>query len=136
MKKTFALCIACLMIGFTSALAAVNIIPKPTSVVERQGAFQLRNGLTIGYNDASLQPAAAYLQDMLTRATALRIKTGKKGRIQLMLLAPDPAIRRVYSSSHIAIEVLSTASPPCANCSPTRLRERLTFKAWRGACQP
>lgn len=90
MKKTFTFCIACLMIGFTSALAAVNIIPKPTSVVERQGAFQLRNGLTIGFNDASLQPAAAYLQDMLTRATALRIKTGKKGRIQLTLLAPDP----------------------------------------------
>ena len=86
MKKTFSLFIALWTASLLTSMAAVNIIPKPSSVVERQGTFVLKDGLTIGYNDPSLAPAANYLQEMLTRATGLRIKTGKKGKIQLNLV--------------------------------------------------
>ena len=57
-----------------TACATVNIIPKPTTVTELEGSFQLHDGLTIGYNDAALAPAATYLQEMLVRATGFSIK--------------------------------------------------------------
>ena len=87
MKKSISLCVACLLLCVGMAQAAVNIIPKPTAVTEREGAFQLKDGLTIGYNDPSLAPAAAYLQEVLARDTGLRInvKAGK-GKIQLSLV--------------------------------------------------
>ena len=85
MKKSILCLAACLLVTITTASAALNIIPRPTSVTELEGTFLLRDGLTIGYNDASLAPAATYLQEMLSRATGLRIRTGKKGKIQLSL---------------------------------------------------
>ena len=77
------------MLCATSAWTQVNIIPKPTSLIVREGVFPLKDGLTIGCNDASLAPAAQYLQEMLTTVTGLTIKTGKKGKIQLMLVDPN-----------------------------------------------
>jgi len=69
-----------------AAQAAVNIIPKPTSVTEMDGAFLLKNSMTIGYNDPSLQPAATYLQELLTETTGLSFRTkAGKGKIQLSL---------------------------------------------------
>ena len=86
MKIIMSFCVTCL-IGVATAMATVNIIPKPTSVVEREGSFLLTNGLTIGYNDASLAPAATYLQQMLSQATGYKIKTkAGKGKIQLSLI--------------------------------------------------
>ena len=80
----------CLLVGTVMAFGKVSVIPKPTSLTEREGSFLLKDGLTIGYNDASLAPAATYLQEMLTRATGLRIKTKVgKGKIQLNLINPD-----------------------------------------------
>ena len=71
-------------------MAAVNIIPKPTSVVEREGAFRLKDGLTVGYNNPALAPAATYLKELLTEATGLRINTkAGKGKIQLNIVLPD-----------------------------------------------
>ena len=84
-KKTF-LCLSFLLLCAGTAMATVNIIPKPTSVVEHEGSFPLKNGLTIGYNDKSLEPAATYLQEILSRETGLDFKTGKKGKIQLSLI--------------------------------------------------
>lgn len=89
MKKKVILCVACLLMCFCATMQAVNIIPKPTSVIEKEGSFYLRDGLTIGYNDVSLEPAATYLQEMLVQATGYRIKTGKKGKIQLTLVDPN-----------------------------------------------
>ena len=85
MKKSITLCLSLLCLCVGTAMAEVNIIPKPTSVVEREGAFLLKDGLTIGYNDASLAPAATYLQEILSRETGLNFKIGKKGKIQLSL---------------------------------------------------
>lgn len=86
MKQRLFLWFACLFMGTISAFAEVNIIPKPTSVTMREGGFRLKDGMTIGYSDASLQPAANYLQEILTRATGLQIKIKQgKGRIQLTL---------------------------------------------------
>ena len=90
MKKRLTFLTACLLLCVGTAMAAVNIIPKPTSVVEREGSFQLRDGTTIGYSDASLEPAAIYLQEVLSRETGLNFKTGKKGKIQLCL-TPSPS---------------------------------------------
>ena len=88
-KRTIAWA-ACLLMSIAASFAEVNIIPKPTSITEQTGTFYLKDGLNIGTNDASLKPAAEYLQEMLTRATGLTIKAkGKKGKIQLTLLAPD-----------------------------------------------
>ncbi len=88
MKKRATLWLVCLVMGAVGAWAGVNIIPKPTSVTEKEGSFLLKDGLTIGYNDASLAPAAEYLQEMLTSGTGLRISTRQgKGKVQLMLLS-------------------------------------------------
>lgn len=79
--------LACLLLGMSAAFAKVNIIPKPTLLTEKEGVFVLKDKVTIGYNDASLSPAATYLQDMLTRATRLQVETKVgKGKIQLTLL--------------------------------------------------
>lgn len=90
MKKRITLCLSGLLLCVATIMAEVNIIPKPTSVVEKEGTFQLKDGQTIGYNDASLEPAAAYLQEVLSRETGLNFKTGKKGKIQLCL-TPSPS---------------------------------------------
>ena len=88
-KRTIAWA-ACLVMCIATSFAEVNIIPKPTVVTEKEGEFLLKDGLTIGANDASLTPAAEYLQEMLTRATGLNIKAkGKKGKIQLSIVSPD-----------------------------------------------
>ena len=90
MTKRLTLFTAYLLLCACAAMADINIIPKPTFIVDHTGTYVLKNGSTIGYNDASLAPAAAYLQEMLTRATGLRIKTkAGKGRIQLTLVNPD-----------------------------------------------
>ena len=86
MNKRITILTACLLLCVGTAMAEVNIIPKPTSITEREGAFQLKDGLTIGYNDASLEPAATYLQELLSRETGLSFKTGKKGKIQLSII--------------------------------------------------
>ncbi len=71
-------------------MAAVNIIPKPTSVIEREGTFRLKDGMTIGYNNPVLAPAATYLQDLLTQSTGFSFKTkAGKGKIQLNIVLPD-----------------------------------------------
>ena len=73
-----------------TAMAAVNIIPKPTSVLEKEGEFVFSKGFTIGYSDASLEPAATYLQEILTNATGLSFKTKLgKGKVQLSIVLPD-----------------------------------------------
>ena len=73
-----------------TAMAEVNIIPKPTSVVEHEGSFLLKDGMTIGYSDASLEPAATYLQGLLTQSTGLSFKAkAGKGKIQLSIVLPD-----------------------------------------------
>ena len=71
-------------------MAAVNIIPKPMSVEEKEGEFVFTKGFTIGYSDASLQPAAIYLQEVLENETGFRFKTKLgKGKVQLSLVLPD-----------------------------------------------
>lgn len=80
----------CLLLSVSTAMAEVNIIPKPTSVVEHEGEFLLRNNMTIGYGDSSLAPAATYLQKILSDATGFRFKTKMgKGKILLSLVLPD-----------------------------------------------
>ena len=87
MKKRIALCVSCLLLCLCSAMAAVNIIPKPMSVEEKEGEFVFTKGFTIGYSDASLQPAATYLQEVLENETGFRFKTKLgKGKVQLSLV--------------------------------------------------
>ena len=79
-----------MLLSVPTASPAVSIIPKPTSVVEREGAFMLRSGLTIGYSNPALAPAATYLQEVLAHATGLQFKTKEgKGKIQLSIVLPD-----------------------------------------------
>ena len=90
MNKRFTFLTACLLLCVGTAMAAVNIIPKPTSVVEKEGEFVFTKGFTIGYSDVSLQPAATYLQEVLTKATGLSFKTKLgKGKVQISLVLPD-----------------------------------------------
>lgn len=90
MKKRIALCVSCLLLCLCSAMAAVNIIPKPMSVEEKEGEFVFTKGFTIGYSDASLQPAAIYLQEVLEKQTGFNFKTKLgKGKVQLSLVLPD-----------------------------------------------
>lgn len=82
--------LVCIFFQLLPVQAEVNIIPKPVFVVEREGSFLLKDGLTIGYNDQSLEPAAAYLQELLAQGTGFCIKTkAGKGKIQLVLTGND-----------------------------------------------
>ena len=88
--KRLSILFTSLLLCAGTAMAAVNIIPKPTSVVEREGTFRLKNGMTIGYNNPVLAPAATYLQDLLTQSTGFSFKTkAGKGKIQLNIVLPD-----------------------------------------------
>ena len=88
--KRLSILFTSLLLCAGTAMAAVNIIPKPTSVVEREGTFRLKNGMTIGYNNPVLAPAATYLQDLLTQSTGFNFKTkAGKGKIQLNIVLPD-----------------------------------------------
>ncbi|MBO7471613.1 MAG: family 20 glycosylhydrolase [Bacteroidaceae bacterium] len=90
MKRKLSLLAACLLMCVSTTMATVNIIPKPTSLVEKEGEFVFTKGFTIGYNNTSLEPAATYLQELLTRDTGLNFKTRLgKGKIQLYLVLPD-----------------------------------------------
>ena len=90
MKRTLSLWAACLVMCVSTTMAAVNIIPKPTSIIEHDGQFVFRKGFTIGYNNTSLEPAATYLQELLTQDTGLNFKTRLgKGKIHLCLVLPD-----------------------------------------------
>ena len=90
MKRKLSLWAACLLMCVSTTMATVNIIPKPTSLVEKEGEFVFTKGFTIGYNNTSLEPAATYLQELLTRDTGLNFKTRLgKGKIHLCLVLPD-----------------------------------------------
>ena len=111
MKKIFALSMACFVM-FSSALrASVNIIPLPTEVKEGSGNFQLQNGQTIGYSEASLRPAAEYLQEVLTRATGLKVNVRQgKGTFTLSLQkknAKDESYRLNVTSEGVLAEAPS-----------------------------
>ena len=107
MKKRIALLANCLLMCICSATAEVNIIPKPTSIVEHEGTFLLKEGQTIGYNDPALEPAAIYLQETLTRDTGLsfKIKAGR-GKIQLSL-TPSPSPVGEGSENNESYELVS-----------------------------
>lgn len=88
--KRLSILFTSLLLYSGTAMAAVYIIPKPTSVVEREGLFRLKDGMTIGYNNPVLAPAAAYLQELLTQSTGFSFKTkAGKGKIQLHIALPD-----------------------------------------------
>ena len=89
MKKRITIWAACLLLCVGTAMAEVNIIPKPKSIVEQEGRFKFKGNLTIGYNDASLKPAAEYLRDLISKSYGCIYSVTKgKGHIQLNL---DPA---------------------------------------------
>lgn len=69
-----------------SLQAKVNIIPQPTEVKETGSLFRLESGQTIGYSSSELRPAALYLQEVLTRATGMKIAVRRgKGTYTLTL---------------------------------------------------
>lgn len=73
-------------ITFSATGRQVNIIPQPSAIELKKGAFTLANDLVIGYDNASLEPAAGYLRDILQRGTGytIQIRNGK-GDISLSL---------------------------------------------------
>lgn len=101
-KKIFAACTLFSTLLFNSCATSpekqeINIIPQPKSLETGKGEFTVKNNLTIGYTDANLEPAARYLQDLLTRATGytIRVQEGK-GDIELRV-ANDQGIKGAYT---------------------------------------
>ena len=79
-----------MLLATSSAMAEVNIIPKPTKVVEGTGTFRLTDGQTIGFNNAAIKDAAYYLRRILTRATGynkIKVRQGQ-GQISLVMQTP------------------------------------------------
>lgn len=95
MKRIF-ICLILTILPLLSVQAAVNIIPAPEKVTEGKGTFQLKSGMTIGYNDATLKDAADYLVELLTPATGYLFRTKEgAGAIRLELTAgTDPKDER------------------------------------------
>lgn len=96
--KHLTIILAALMLLAPRANAEVNIIPKPTKVVESEGSYTLPSKLTISYSDKSLAKAASYLEGVLTPATGcdITIKKGQKGNIKLVLTSPASAEDESY----------------------------------------
>lgn len=62
----------------------INIIPKPVHIQPASGNFLLKSGMTIGFSTPELQPAAAYLQEILQKGTDYSFKlTSGTGDITL-----------------------------------------------------
>ena len=88
MKRLFNLLTSLLLYSGTT-MAAVYIIPKPTSVVESKGSFRLKDGMNISYSNPVLAPAATSLRELLTQSTGFSFKTKTgKGKIQLHIALP------------------------------------------------
>lgn len=90
MKHFKTLLLAFMLLATSSAMAEVNIIPKPTKVVEGTGTFRLTDGQTIGFNNVAIKDAAYYLRRILTRATGynkIKVRQGQ-GQISLVMQTP------------------------------------------------
>lgn len=76
----------CLAGTGTASAADISIIPRPNQIQQRNGTFTLTKRTTIGYEKASLKPAADYLAKWLSKAMGYKIITAlKKGDIVLSL---------------------------------------------------
>lgn len=90
--------------------ANVNIIPLPTEVNETGGTFTMKNGQTIGYNDASLRNAAKYLQKVLTQSTGFKIAIKKgEGTFTLILKKSADKDDESYTLNVLKEKVVATA---------------------------
>ena len=80
---------ACTNTAQQGQMAEINIIPEPKSMQVSNGAFTLEDGMTIGYSNDSLRPAAEYLAMMLSRPTGYQflLQEGEGAAIQLSLAA-------------------------------------------------
>ena len=110
--RRITLVVAAIFFLVSEAFAAVNVIPKPTRVVEGEGSYTLPSALTISYSDKSLAKAAAYLEEILAPATGfeIRLKKGIKGDVRLVLAAPESAEDESYSFVSDAEGVTITSS--------------------------
>ena len=83
MKTYKELLLSLMLIMPFSMMAEVNVIPQPTSIMEKAGSFVLKPNATIVYNHKSLLPAATYLQEKLRPSTGyeLPIRKGNKADI-------------------------------------------------------
>lgn len=110
--RRITLVVAAIFFLVSEAFAAVNVIPKPTRVVEGEGSYTLPSALTISYSDKSLAKAASYLEEILAPATGfeIRLKKGIKGDVRLVLAAPESAEDESYSFVSDAEGVTITSS--------------------------
>jgi hexosaminidase len=81
-----------LFILLTCALATLSaqniaIIPQPVSVQPLKGKFALSSQTAIGYSQDAAKPVADMLAARLNTATGYRLKTQRRGQIQLSLNA-------------------------------------------------
>jgi N-acetyl-beta-hexosaminidase len=110
-KKTgVCLLVALIMIGIpTMAKNTVSIVPKPLSMEEGSGVFNLKSGQAITATAASLRPAAEYLQQVIGAAagTSLKVSNSKSSVIQISLDSSLPkagAYRLKVTAKSIKIE--------------------------------
>lgn len=83
MRNTLTLILCFLSLALQAKL---TIIPQPSQVRETGKVFCLQSGQTIGYSSSQLRPAALYLQEVLTRATGMKMAVHKgEGTYTLVL---------------------------------------------------
>ena len=109
--------LTCLLTAFilscSNLRAEVNIIPRPTQIIEGSGEFVLQDEQTISFNHPSISKAGGYLQRILTRATGFNIpvKKGTKGQIKLILSKSTPtedaSYRLKVTQNDVTIEAAS-----------------------------
>lgn len=112
LNKKIGVCllVALIMIGIpTMAKNTVSIVPKPLSMEECSGVFNLKSGQTITATAASLRPAAEYLQQVIGAAagTSLKVSNSKNSVIQISLNSSLPkagAYRLKVTAKSIKIE--------------------------------
>ncbi len=104
------LLVALVMIGIpTMAKNTVSIVPKPLSMEEGAGVFNLKSGQVITATAASLRPAAEYLQQIIDSAAgcSLKVSNSKSSVIQISLDSSLPkagAYRLKVTAKSIKIE--------------------------------
>ena len=105
--KRLSILFTSLLLCVGTAMAAVNIIPKPTSLVEKEGEFVFTKGFTIGYNDASLMRRASASRQNLAKARSSSALSFPTKTTRAMSLS---ATRKAFSSRPTAIVASSMAS--------------------------
>jgi len=92
---TVLLLILCACSDFAQTPPRIQILPQPVELKAKEGAFILKNGLSVAYSTDSLSASASWLKEKIATPTgfSFELKSGKSGDILIRINeVKDPKI--------------------------------------------